>query len=235
MTYEELLNNLKQLPSKKQQIDRLFDYLLNNVQYDYPTLEICNFDNTLVYFIDENYNPSSYEDRLKAIQLVEEKGYSKEFISRVLEHYGEKFIVPARPERFSMGKLNKAVPEHTSYRTFASAKNMAKSLDVYENGIIKKGVCADFSKFIKKVCDDLNIECYIIQGTTPISHVWNLIDVGDGFKHYDLTYAIYSRDKFKNWGSVDTNDWFGITTEKLLEMHPTRKVESSCLNNGILK
>lgn len=235
MTYDELLNNLKLHPTKEQQIQELFNYLLNNVKYDYPTLEICNFDNTLLNYIDEKYNPSKYADKLKAVQLVREKGYSEEFLSRILEHYGEEFIVPARPERIIMGKLNKAIPEHTEYRTFAGAKNMATPSVIYKNGIIKKGVCADYSEFIHKICEELNIKCNVIQGTTPVSHVWNLIDVGDGFKHYDLTYAIFSRDNYNNWNSTNTNDWFGITTDRLLEMHPTRKIDASYLNNGILQ
>lgn len=234
MTYNELLNHLKSLSSKQQQIDYLFSYLLNTVKYDYPTLEICKFDNNLLDFIDETYNPANIEDRQKAIKLVQSKGYSDEFISRILEHYGESFIVPAKPERVVMGKLNKAIPEHTSFRTFAGAKNMAKPIVEYDNGIITKGVCANFAEFIKCVCDELNIQCDTIHGTTPISHVWNLINVGDGFKHYDLTFAIYSRDKFNNWNKLNPENWFGVTLEKLLEIHPTRNIDTPYSSVNIL-
>ena len=55
MTYNELLNHLKSLSSKQQQIDYLFSYLLNTVKYDYPTLEICKFDNNLLDFIDKHH------------------------------------------------------------------------------------------------------------------------------------------------------------------------------------
>lgn len=200
--------------------------MLQNVQYDYPTLEICKFDNSLLDYIDENFNPEILEDRRKAIQLVKSEGYSDEFILRILENYGDSFIVPARPEMVIMGKLNKAIPEHISCRTFASAKNMAKPLVEYEDGIIIKGVCTDFSEFTKKICDELNIPCDTVTGTTPISHVWNLINTGDGFKHYDLTYAIYARDEFDGWGKIDPNNFLGVTTEKLLEMHPNRTIDS---------
>lgn len=226
MTYNELINHLKTINGKQQQIEYLFSYMLHSVQYDYPTLEICKFDNSLLDYIDEHFNSENLEDRRKAIQLVKSEGYSDEFILRILENYGDSFIVPARPEMVIMGKLNKAIPEHTSYRTFASAKNMARPLVEYENGIIIKGVCADFSEFIKKTCDELNVPCDTITGTTPISHVWNLINTGDGFKHYDLTYAIYARDEFDGWDKANPNDFLGITTEKLLELHPNRTIDS---------
>lgn len=225
MTYNELINHLKTIDGKEQQIEYLFSYMIHSVQYDYPTLEICKFDNSLLDYIDEHYNPESVEDREKAIKLVKNKGYSNEFILRILENYGKSFIVPARPERVVMGKINKAIPEHTSYRTFASAKNMARPFVEYENGIIIKGVCADFSEFIKKICDELNMPCETISGITPISHVWNVINIGDGFKHYDLTYAIYARDGFNGWNKASPNDFLGITTERLLEIHPNRIID----------
>lgn len=242
MLYDDLLNHLKQLPSKSSQIQGLFNYLLNNTQYDYPTLENCNFSSSgLLFYIDDNFNPADDTARQNAIQFLRNKGYSEEFLSRVLKHYGEEFVVPAKPKRIKMGNLNNAesehasfqtVPERISYRTFSSALSMTKPCVVYEDGIIKKGVCADFSKFIKEICNELDIPCETIEGTTSplVSHVWNLIDLGDGFRHYDLTYAIYSRDKFKNWGSVGSNSWFGITTETLLQMHPDRKIDAGYLN-----
>ena len=226
MTYDELIKHLKTISDKQQQIEYLFKYMLQSVQYDYPTLEICKFDNSLLDYIDTHYNPEIAEDRQKVIQLIKSKGYSNEFILRILENYGKSFIVPARPEMVIMGKLNKAIPEHTDYRTFASAKNMAKPLVEYKNGFIIKGVCADFSEFIKNICDELNIPCNIVNGATPISHVWNLINVGDGFKHYDLTYAIYARDEFNGWGKVNPSNFLGVTTKKLLEMHPSRTIDS---------
>lgn len=234
MTYNELINHLKTINGEQQQVEYLFSYMLQSAQYDYPTLEICKFDNSLLDYVDEHFNPEIMEDRQKAIQLVKSEGYSNEFILRILENYGEGFIVPARPEMVIMGKLNKAIPEHISYRTFASAKNMAKPLVEYEDGIIIKGVCADFSEFTKKICDELNIPCDTVTGTTPISHVWNLINIGDGFKHYDLTYAIYARDEFDGWGKVNPNDFLGVTTEKLLEIQPNRTIDSIHISEKIL-
>ena len=226
MTYQELLYKLKSLDGKQKQIDALFGYLLKMVEYDYPTLEICKLDNSLAAHIDSTYSPSSAEDRQKVVELLKGKGYSTEFINRMLANYGREVLVPARPERFSMGKLQKAVPEHVIYTSFLSAQNMAKPVVKYENGIITKGVCADYAIFIKKVCDDLDIECKTIDGTTPVFHGWNLIDGGEGLLHYDLTYAVFSRDQFNGWDRLAPKDWLGITTDRLLEIHPTRKIDA---------
>lgn len=209
--------------------------MLGNLEYDYPTLEIGKFDNRLVDFIDQNFDPSKEEDRLKAIQLVKEKGYSDEFISRICEHYGEEFIVPARPGGSAMGHYREAVPEHTGFRTFCAARSMAKPYVAYENSIITKGVCADFSEFIKNICGDLQIPCKTINGATPVAHVWNMIDLGDGFKHYDITYALYARDRYNNWDKTPPNTWFGISNETLLHLHTTRKIDTLTPDTTISK
>lgn len=229
MTYNELLNELKKLENPKQQIDSLFAFMLNLVDYDYPTLEICNFDYDLSSYIDKNYNPQVESDRLAAIQLVIDCCYSEGFINRILEHYGEKVFVPARPEYFAFGRIQKAIPEHYVYKNFEDARNMAKIQEEYHDGILTKGVCASYSEFVKQVCDDLGISCKKIEGTTSpkVSHVWNLIDTGDGFRHFDLTYAIFSRDGFKNWGSVNPFSWYNLSTEELLKLHPERKISDS--------
>lgn len=228
MTYNELINELKQLENPKQQIEALFTYLLNLVEYDYPTLEICNFDFKLSSYIDENFNPQIESDRLAAINLIKEHNYSEGFINRILEHYGEEVFVPAKPESFSFGRIQKAVPEYYFYRNFENARNLARPQKEYHDGILTKGVCANFSEFIKQVCDDLSIPCKEIEGTTSprVSHVWNLIDTGNGFKHLDLTYAIFSRDNFKNWGNVNPFSWFNLSTEELLNLQPERKIDN---------
>ena len=229
MTYDELINNLKVVGDKQLQVDELFKFLLKSVQYDYPTIESWKCDYKLVDYIDSTFNPADVSDKQKVYQLLKKEGFSNEFASRVIKHYGEQFVVPAKPERVIMGKLNPAVAEHVEYRKFSNALNMFLPEVVYKDGIITKGVCADFSEFIKRVCDDLHISCHRIEGTTPIAHVWNLIDAGNGLKHYDLTYAIYDRDN--GAGNINASKWLGKTTEELLAIHPTRKIDHGSIKN----
>ena len=51
-------------------------------------------------------------------------------------------------------------------------------------------------------------------------HAWNIITIGNNPLHYDITYAMYARDK----RSKDTNpkDWLGISTEQLQKLQPDR-------------
>lgn len=88
-------------------------------------------------------------------------------------------------------------------------------------GILVKGVCRHYSIFIKRVCDDLGIKCEVQLGRTPLGHAWNVIDIDEPL-HYDLTYAIYARDKFEGWDKTKPEDWLGVTEEQLLMLQPNR-------------
>lgn len=226
MTYNELINSLKRLPTKKEQVGYLMGYLLTTLTYDYTTLEICHFDPKLLDFIDDNFDPKSEESRIKAIELVRRSGYSEDFIKRILEHYGETYIFEERPARVIMGRLQPYIPEHTEYRKFSNAFSMTQPQVLYKDEIITKGVCANFSEFVKKVCDQLEIPCLKIKGRTSVGHVWNAINIDGSFKHYDLTYAIFARDHFNGWEKTTPSDWFEITAEKLLELQPNRIIET---------
>jgi len=226
MTYDELLIKLKSLNNKKQQVDILMQYLLENMQYDYPFLEKCRFDQNFVGYIDQNFNPASVTDRQRVKLLLESKGYSNEFIARVFNNYGAKIHVDALPgnDGKNGGMRIAPRPAYDTYLNFGNALNLMKSIEEYKDGILIKGICADFSQFINKVCDELNIDSFEVNGETPVLHAWNAIDVGDGYRHYDLTYALYSRDGNETWKNTDPNKWFGVSTDQLFEIHHNRKI-----------
>ena len=90
----------------------------------------------------------------------------------------------------------------------------------FKDGIITKGVCKDYTNFILKVLTEIGIECKICAGKTPLNHIWLIITTYNNTLHYDITYAMYARDK-KSKNSTP-KDWLGISTKRLLELQPNR-------------
>ena len=90
----------------------------------------------------------------------------------------------------------------------------------FKDEILVKGVCNDYSNFIVKVLTEIGIDCVRCEGRTPLMHAWNIITIGNNPLHYDITYAMYARDK----RSKDTKpqDWLGISTEQLQKLQPDR-------------
>jgi hypothetical protein len=146
-------------------------------------------------------------------------GLSKEAVDRLLRNYGKEVIVPARPERVIMGKVQKAVPEHTIHCGLLGAYNQTYTPPKYKDGLIVKGVCADYSIFIHDTLKKLGIDSHIAEGYTPVCHVWN--KVGD--LNYDITYAIFMRDHYDSWDTRATHcDFLGASDDTLQRVHPVR-------------
>ena len=95
----------------------------------------------------------------------------------------------------------------------------------YVVGIGHVGLCAGIALFFKDLCEAVNINCTLIEGKTRVinhetgvklNHLWNLVEVEPNvFKHVDVTYGIFARDKKEN-----PMDFCLATAEKLKEAGP---------------
>jgi len=104
----------------------------------------------------------------------------------------------------------------------------------FKDGILIKGVCIDYVNFIVKVLTEIGVNCESCLGKTPLNHAWNIITIGKNTLHYDITYAIYARDKKDT--VTQPKDWLGINTRLLLKLHPDRVIiEPSKNENNVVK
>ena len=199
MSYEELINELKKINNKEQQIEYLFDYLLKNLEYDYLYLELCKLIKC------DKDNNVCFSDL-----------YEEDLLEETLLNFSKYVDIPEHVKSYFRNKEYENCPP--GQRT---------NSPIYENDIIKKGVCLHFSKFIKKVCDDLGIDCYVQMGRTPFAHAWNKIQLENQWLNYDVTYAIYSRDKYNDWNEKSNpQDWFAVSDEELTKLHPEREIDN---------
>lgn len=88
--------------------------------------------------------------------------------------------------------------------------------------IKQKATCLGISLGINYICEQLRIPSILITGTfmlgdKSISHGWNLIDIEDGYFHYDLTKEI-------ELGLKDCNRYFMISSDRLKDRTWSEKI-----------
>lgn len=265
-SYEKLIDFAKKLDNDKQRIQLICDYFINNVSYNYAYLETIRIDTAstgieeMVSKIDLKYNAYKEQERILALDQLKQKmseNMQKRYVDKILIEkvlkevmesicifYGN--IVPEQPEReviaFGNKVVQKAVPKRviSLVEAFKIVKNENSYLvnpNVVENGLIKKGVCAEFAPYIKEYCDELGILCEIVGGIGTVKHVWNLVKLNGKIRHTDLTNAIFIRDGYgDNNSKLNPQDWYVSTTEKMFNMQPYRKINkigSKCAKQQI--
>lgn len=253
--YEEFIEILKRIPSQKQQLEYLFEYFKREVKYNYDvlaqakTIKIYELpDGTITKYgsdalvlhritgkLDKAFNCVNLKEREKAVRELksgmESIGLplSDEFIGKILEKYGQEYIIPAQPERPANGIFLAihAQPERKEFRTLQQSAYLIDFPAEYENGLITKGVCADYAPFINRVCKEIDIFSVRIDGNTPTDHVWNLIESDGEKKHFDITYALFVRDKYSDWDKkAKFDDFLGLSFDRLKELNPLRNIET---------
>lgn len=96
---------------------------------------------------------------------------------------------------------------------------------VIENGILKRGVCEHYSKYLLDLFSKLGIEAHLVNGTSVLDHAWIIVKLEDEYKSIDLTRAIMIRDG--NIGIPDdqkSEDWLISDISSIFEMQPTRTI-----------
>ena len=194
MKYNELIAKLKCIKNKKEQIEWLFQQLLTNCQYDYLYLEIEKIKRIAIQ-ADINLNDLEVEEtREETLKTLAEK-----------TALSEDFV------------------KYVRNREWETRSQGEKDLQ-FEQGILVKGVCNDYTNFINKVLTEVGIESKRCVGKTPLNHAWNIISIENNPLHYDITYAMYARDK--KIDKSNPTDWLGITTEQLQRLQPERTILS---------
>ena len=231
--YEGFITELKELGNAEKQIEAIGQYFLNCVEYDYVKLELINLGRmfTEVEAIDELFDCKNPQQRKNAIKYLRaEFNVSDEAAKRIEKEYGVEYTVLPTPEKKFDGITVKA---SSAYETMiplagaigASVENIQATI---KEGMLTKGVCGDYQRFVSKICEELGIPCIKVHGTTTVGHAWNKIKIFDEAKHYDFTYAIFVRDDYHYEGQSENivfTDWLGMTDEKLFSLQPIRKID----------
>lgn len=213
-SYDDLLTHIKTKPTKKQQLQAIWQYFFDNVNFDYVMLEHLNkivSDNFLMY-IDRLFGNKTEEKRKLSLNyLMNSTNISTEYFNRIKDIY----LTAIRNDG------------EEQYLTLFEAVSQIKCDCIETNGLLRKGVSHDFVKFAKKLCDELDIPCIIVKApsSTRVQHQWLNILVDNEELFYDITYAMYVHDNFNSMGKrYSVDEWLGITPKQLYKNQPNRVI-----------
>lgn len=206
-----------------------------------------------IYKIIENYpsmnsyNEVNFDEKIKEINLEEEKENVikilndaflelenrplSDNVKKILfKEWGKIELVSPNPTNPN-SKIVKLGGEKPYKRLLFFGNNMFSPQTAfppqYKEGLLKKGVCANYADWIQKICKDLNIPCYEVVGKGTAAHHWNLIYIKeqDRWVHFDMTCVRFYLDNFnKNFGEPDK--WVFASTETIFRMQPKREIHS---------
>jgi len=235
MNYEQFIKTLSSLSSTKEVLVALFNYFKDYVSYNYDELQVVKY---------QRYK----NEHLRAVSDLIAKNKdnkSAEFASYLMKCLDEAFLkVEGRPlsprnkiEWFkNFGKVvhHDAQPAKDGVfkRPARDAYDEIVHIEVnnyppiYLNGLLKDGVCAEYSKWIEQICNELGIPCLKVRGTGTTAHAWNLIYVKEmnTWVNFDMTMVRFYIDGWsKKYGKPEK--WVFATNEEMFELQPQRTVK----------
>ncbi len=100
--------------------------------------------------------------------------------------------------------------------TFLDNKNGdSTAFNAYGALISKTAVCEGYSELFQYLCYKAGIQCLVVIGTSRSQpHQWNLVKLGDGYKHVDVTWG-----STLSQGSTLNYDYFNLTQAQITKDH----------------
>jgi len=210
--YTEFINYLNKIPNQQEQVNQIIQYCIDNVEVDYVMIEHINEIVTVKFtkYIDTLFPNVNDKLKLKAISFLRNStNISNSYWERIKSLYLEDL---PNNQRTLTDALISITPDYKEI-----------------NGLLIKGTSNHISEFVKKVCDDININALVINGISSgrMQHFWLDICIDGTELFYDITYALYIRDNFCEIKKhFNQSEWLGITPKQLYKNQPSRIIVS---------
>lgn len=230
-SFDELISIANEKEDDIEKLEIIQKYFLDNVEFDY----IQGLSNdTKKEEYDNKCTFNSYQKKEEQIIKLEKSlGMNFNFcqndrdalinlLGKKLEPTTKSFIVGGK-------EYTGNIPGYDG-SLYDCIKQVGVGSPIYENGLIKKGMCNTFSRFLKEYCDCLGIDCKIagISG----KHDFCLVNINGEVRVFDPARMIGVRDDYKNPKGETINDWWNISPEKMYELKPNdRNIQTI---NGVL-
>ncbi len=72
---------------------------------------------------------------------------------------------------------------------------LSKNQSIYNVFVKKNAVCAGFAKASQIIFQKIGIESYVIQGSSNVEHMWNIVKYEDKYYYFDSTIAVSVKNK----------------------------------------
>jgi len=210
-SYNDLIERLKDIEGQTTQIQGITDYFLNCVEYDYDTFEGLRTQE--IYDEMEKFDFSDPVERQNGLELLREK-----------ERKIDPMHIACIEEMCQFLDSKNSTESAYNFRYLSACIPTAQHDE--KTGLLKKGLCKDFTNEVIKIAGELGILagkvlgyiCFATNaGETEVGHFWNIFSPDDSEEsHYDITLAIFVRDNYKGINRVsDINDWLLVPYSEL--------------------
>lgn len=238
-TREELVEAARKIEPVEKRIEFIMGYFKDDLKYNYMELlasleiDISYKDG---YKIPETIKEGSFVDEiLKLAQkhkgnyeaFIEElRGISKE---RLRKYVKDEEQIDSNVDRFIDFFLDKTGMKDTREVSVDSEDlaNISASFnelkpEIDENGILRRGVCRHFSKYLVDLMKDAGIEDVYIVGSV-LEHMWMMAKIDDRYMAMDMNRLTTLRDQ----GKYDESalEWMHMDFGRMFELDPNRSIE----------
>lgn len=237
-TRQDLIEEAKKIEPTEKRIEFIMGYFKDNLKYNYMVLlfDISIKRNIRVNGDSIQPEPGSFMDI--AMQLChtysedyqgfisELKLATKEELKKYIQDEGEiernsdKFIDFVEEHIGTADTAEKKVPDKLHFFGQLGLHSFNFDSIIDENGILREGVCQDFSDYLVAIMREAGIEdVHTISDLSPsnVEHTWMVAKIGDSFKTMDMNAITSIRDKktgldseltMEDWMHMDLGDLF---------------------------
>ncbi len=234
MNYAQFIQNLGSLSSTEEVLVTLFNYFKDNVSYNYDELQVVKYRQNKskeLYVIHDLVDSGNYEKtpefKEKLIKLLdvaflklEGRPLTERNKKEWFRDYGKVIHFDAQPARNGLFKI----PAREAYDIVRGMLPYDYQ-PVYENGMLRDGVCTHYAMWVKQICDERGIPCLRVIGRGTTGHDWNLVYLKDKgeWRNFDMTMVrFYLDDWTKEYGEPEK--WIMATNEEMFKMQPQRLI-----------
>lgn len=232
MNYDVFISKLRDQSSTDLVLNNLFSYFRDNVSYNYDELQVVKYQRyengglkSISDFIQQNKDERSESFKNYLIKLLDVAFLEIE--GRPLsERYGKVIHHEAQPAKNGIIKIK--AREAYDEVVHIEPSNYPP---VYDHGLLKDGVCAEYAKWVKQICDEIGIKCFVVKGRGSTGHRWNLIYIKerDEWVNFDMTMVRFYLDGWTREYGVPES-WVSASFEDMFHMQPERVIEE--ISNG---
>lgn len=184
----DISKRLNEKMTDEEKYKTIFEWMVNYFKYDYATLystQALNFASEA----NSKYGKIIRQNRAKIENFIElndiEKAKALITLFQENEEYAE--LVDLKQREINCREKEKQYLEKEKE---------------YEYGNIymtRYGVCENFAREFKDICNKLNLQCEIIRGQilsdgVECGHAWNAVMINGKLKHIDISGAIHCKD-----------------------------------------
>lgn len=204
----DLSKRLDDKMSDEQKYEIVFDWMVNYFKYDYATLYSTQATN-LALETNSKFGKIVRQNRSKIENYTElddiEKAKALITLLQGNEEYAELCELKQKEIRYRE-KEKQFLDEEKEYQPG----------NLY---ITRYGVCENFAREFKDICDKLNLPCEIIRGQIlsegiECGHAWNAVMIKGKLKHIDISGAIHCKDGTNQENTIE--DFFLKTYDELI-------------------